>query len=107
VDNECNRRQKETSVLIANLSFIMVMNENAWDSFSFIVCCALLCLLNLFSRTPMGWLEEISFRDKPTIAINCETCHVRSTTPHAIHLQLDISANILEIRAVQSPKCIV
>jgi hypothetical protein len=23
----------------------------------------------------MGWLEEISFRDKPTIAINRETCH--------------------------------
>jgi hypothetical protein len=24
----------------------------------------------------MGWLEEISFRDKPTIAIDCETCNV-------------------------------
>jgi hypothetical protein len=33
-------------------------------------------LLNLFSYLSMGWLEEISFRDKPTIAINCETVHV-------------------------------
>jgi hypothetical protein len=41
-----------------------------------IVCCALLCLLNLFYCTTIGWLAEISFRDKPTIAINCETYHV-------------------------------
>jgi hypothetical protein len=26
----------------------------------------------------MGWLKEISFSDKPTIAINCETCNVCS-----------------------------
>jgi hypothetical protein len=32
---------------------------------------------------------------------------VRSTARHAIHLQLDISSNALEIRAVQSLKCIV
>jgi hypothetical protein len=32
---------------------------------------------------------------------------VRSTARHAITLQLDISANALEIRVVQSPKCIV
>jgi hypothetical protein len=32
---------------------------------------------------------------------------VRSTECHAIHLQFHISANGLEIRAVQSPKCIV
>jgi hypothetical protein len=31
----------------------------------------------------------------------------RSTARHAIHLQFDISANAFEIRAVQSPKCIV
>jgi hypothetical protein len=30
-------------------------------------------LLNLFPFTSMGWLEEISFRDKPTVAIKCET----------------------------------
>jgi hypothetical protein len=29
--------------------------------------------LNLLYCTSMGWLEEISFRDKPTIAINCIT----------------------------------
>jgi hypothetical protein len=32
---------------------------------------------------------------------------VRSTAHSAIYLQLDIIANALEIRAVQSPKCIV
>jgi hypothetical protein len=32
---------------------------------------------------------------------------VRSTARHAIHLQFDISANALEIKAVQSQKCIV
>jgi hypothetical protein len=32
---------------------------------------------------------------------------VQSTARHAIHLQFFISANALEIRAVQSPKCIV
>jgi hypothetical protein len=32
---------------------------------------------------------------------------VRSTARHAIHLRFGISANALEIRAVQSPKCIV
>jgi hypothetical protein len=37
----------------------------------------------------------------PTYAI------VRSTARHAIHLQIDISANSLGIRAVQIPKCIV
>jgi hypothetical protein len=31
--------------------------------------------------------------------------YVRSTARHAIHLQFDISANALGIRAVQSPKC--
>jgi hypothetical protein len=30
---------------------------------------------------------------------------VRSTARHAIHLQFDISSNVIEIRAVQSPKC--
>jgi hypothetical protein len=44
--------------------------------FLYVVCCLLLGLLNLLSCTSMGWLEEISFSDKPTIAINCETCHV-------------------------------
>jgi hypothetical protein len=32
---------------------------------------------------------------------------VRSTVRNAIHLQIDIGPNVLEIRAVQSPKCIV
>jgi hypothetical protein len=32
---------------------------------------------------------------------------VRSTARYAIHLQFDISATALEIRAVRSPKCIV
>jgi hypothetical protein len=32
---------------------------------------------------------------------------VRSIARHAIHLQFDISANAFEIRAVQSPECIV
>jgi hypothetical protein len=32
---------------------------------------------------------------------------IQSTARQAIHLQFDISANALEIRAVQSPKCIV
>jgi hypothetical protein len=32
---------------------------------------------------------------------------VRSTARHALHLQFDISANALDIRVVQSPKCIV
>jgi hypothetical protein len=33
--------------------------------------------------------------------------YVRSTARDAIHLQFDISADAREIRAVQSPKCIV
>jgi hypothetical protein len=44
--------------------------------FFFIVCCSLLCWLNFLYCTSIGWLEEISFRDKPTIAINCDTFHV-------------------------------
>jgi hypothetical protein len=32
---------------------------------------------------------------------------VRSTARHAIHLQFDISANALKIKAVHSLKCIV
>jgi hypothetical protein len=32
---------------------------------------------------------------------------VRLTAQRTIHLQFDVSANALEIRAVQSPKCIV
>jgi hypothetical protein len=32
---------------------------------------------------------------------------VRSTVRHTIQLQFDISANALEIRALQTPKCIV
>jgi hypothetical protein len=32
-------------------------------------------------------------------------CYVRSTARHAIHFQFDVSANVLEIRAVQSPIC--
>jgi hypothetical protein len=32
---------------------------------------------------------------------------VRSAAHYAIHLQFDISANALVIRAVHSPKCIV
>jgi hypothetical protein len=32
---------------------------------------------------------------------------VRSTARHAIHSQFNIRANALEIRAAQSPKCIV
>jgi hypothetical protein len=32
---------------------------------------------------------------------------VRSTARHATHLQFDINANALEIRAVHSPNCIV
>jgi hypothetical protein len=38
-----------------------------------------------------------------------DICHttVRSTAGHAIHMQFDISANTLEIRAKQGPKCIV
>jgi hypothetical protein len=32
---------------------------------------------------------------------------VRSTARRVIHLQFDISANAVEIRAVQNPKCIV
>jgi hypothetical protein len=31
---------------------------------------------------------------------------VRSTVRHAIHMHFDISANALEIRVVQSPKCV-
>jgi hypothetical protein len=33
--------------------------------------------------------------------------YLRSTAHHAIHLQFDISSNAREIRAVQSPQCIV
>jgi hypothetical protein len=33
--------------------------------------------------------------------------YVRSTARHAIHLQFDISTNAFEIRAVQSPECMV
>jgi hypothetical protein len=33
-------------------------------------------------------------------------CYVRSTARHAIHVQFDISANAIIIRAVQSPKWI-
>jgi hypothetical protein len=33
--------------------------------------------------------------------------YVRSTARHAIHLQLDISANAVGIRVLQSPKSIV
>jgi hypothetical protein len=33
--------------------------------------------------------------------------NVRSTARHAKHLQLNISANALEIRAIQRTKCIV
>jgi hypothetical protein len=32
--------------------------------------------------------------------------YVRSTSRYAIHLQFNISANALEIRALQSPKCV-
>jgi hypothetical protein len=35
------------------------------------------------------------------------TINVRSTACHAIQLQFNISANTVEKRAVQSPKCIV
>jgi hypothetical protein len=35
------------------------------------------------------------------------TMDVRSTARHDIHLQFYTSANALEIRAIQSPKCIV
>jgi hypothetical protein len=32
---------------------------------------------------------------------------IRSTARHAAHLQFDISAKAIEIRAVKTPKCIV
>jgi hypothetical protein len=32
---------------------------------------------------------------------------IQTTARHAIHLQFDINANALEIRAAQSPKCII
>jgi hypothetical protein len=33
--------------------------------------------------------------------------YVRSTARHTLHLQFNVSAKALEIRAVQNPKCIV
>jgi hypothetical protein len=33
--------------------------------------------------------------------------YVRPTTRRALHLQFDISSNTLEIRAVQSSKCLI
>jgi hypothetical protein len=33
--------------------------------------------------------------------------YVRSIARHDMHLQFDISANAFEIRAIQSPKCVV
>jgi hypothetical protein len=41
------------------------------------------------------------------VSPNCKHLTVQSTARHAIHLQFDIIANALEIRAVQSPKCVV
>jgi phosphate uptake regulator len=50
----------------------------------------------------LGYLEK-SIVEKSSVLENI----VRSTARHAIHLQLDISAYALELRAVQTQKCIV
>jgi hypothetical protein len=49
------------------------------------------------------WQNKTNFR----LSTFFVCAQVRSTACHAILLQFDISANALEIRAVQSPKCIV
>jgi hypothetical protein len=39
------------------------------------------------------------------LSVNILRTYVRLTARHAIHLQFDISANAIKVRAVQSPKC--
>jgi hypothetical protein len=53
------------------------------------------------------FLSDSPGRSLSAISIILGPSNVWSTAHHAIHLQFDLSANALEIRAVQNPKCIV
>jgi hypothetical protein len=54
-------------------------------------------------------LYKVNFRRNPKNITTSSGVQViqTCTTRHVIHLQFDTSANALEIRAIQSPKCVI
>jgi hypothetical protein len=57
--------------------------------------------------TPEQHIHLYAWNWRYLFVLGFSVFYVRSTARHAIHLQFDICANTLEIRAVQSPECIV
>jgi hypothetical protein len=92
-------------LLVFNKCYISNSGKNIWNwlVYIFIITCN-------FSKKNVFFFYitvDLLLKGWPVTHIKLlKYYNIRSTARHAIHMQFDIITNVLEIRAVQSPKCI-